>query len=138
MKVMIDTNIIIDVLTERQPFFPASHKILTLCEKKIIHGYITASTVTDIFYIVRRHTHDTELAYKCLGFLLNIIKILPVTNENILAAFVAKAKDFEDRLLAECALANGCSYIITRNLDDYKDFGVPLLTPEEAIAKFDK
>ncbi|MGN0587756.1 MAG: type II toxin-antitoxin system VapC family toxin [Oscillospiraceae bacterium] len=138
MKAMIDTNIIIDVLTEREPYFQKSHDVLSLCEKKMINGFVTASTITDIFYIVRRHTHNTEIAYKCLGFLLDIVKVLPVTNDNVVAAFMARSKDFEDRLLAECALANNCAYIITRNTDDFADFGVPLLTPDEAIKKFDK
>lgn len=138
MNVMIDTNIIIDVLTERESYFRESHDVLSLCEKKVVNGFVIASTITNIFYIVRRHTHDTELAYKCLGFLLDIVKVLPVTNENIVAAFMAKSKDFEDRLLAECALANNCAYIITRNTDDFADFGVQLLTPKEAIEKFDK
>ncbi|MGN0599676.1 MAG: PIN domain-containing protein [Oscillospiraceae bacterium] len=138
MKAMIDTNIIIDVLTEREPYFQESHKVLSLCENKKIIGYVTASTITDIFYVVRKYTHNTELAYKCLGHLLDIVKVLPVTNDNIVAAFIAKAKGFEDRLLAECAMANSCAYIITRNANDFSDFGVPLLTPKEAIEKFDK
>lgn len=52
MNVMIDTNIIIDVLTEREPYFRESHDVLSLCEKKVINGFVTASTITDIFYIV--------------------------------------------------------------------------------------
>lgn len=138
MKVMIDTNIILDVLTEREPFYIESRRVLSLCEDKAINGYVTASTVTDIFYIVHRYTHDKDKTYKCLGSLLDIVKIFPVTNENIVAAYLIKAKDFEDCLLAECAKSNGCAYIITRNPDDFAEFGVPLLSPEEAIKKFDK
>lgn len=138
MKAMIDTNIIIDVLTEREPYFQESHKVLSLCENRKIIGYVTASTITDIFYVVRKYTHNTDIAYQCLGNLLDIVKVLPVTNDNVVVAFIAKAKDFEDRLLAECAMANSCAYIITRNTNDFSDFGVPLLTPKEAIEKFDK
>ncbi len=136
MKAMIDTNIIIDVLTEREPFFAYSKRVLELCESKVINGFVTASAVTDIFYIVRRHTHDTELAYKCLGYLLDIVKVLPVTNENIISAFIAKAKDFEDRLLAECSVSNGCDCIITRNTADFSGFGVKLHTPQEIVEKY--
>lgn len=54
MKCMIDTNIIIDVLTQRQPFFDSSKEVLSLCEKKKILGFISASTATDIFYLTRK------------------------------------------------------------------------------------
>ena len=137
MKLMIDTNIIIDVLTEREPFFEGSKNVLKLCEQKAVSGFITASTVTDIFYLVRRHTHDVNAAYSCLGYLLNIVKILPVTNDNIISAYLIKAKDFEDCLLAECAKSNGCGGIVTRNKKDFEDFGVRLLSPEEAVQLFD-
>lgn len=138
MKLMIDTNIIIDVLTERESFFEESKSVLKLCEEKTILGFITASTVTDIFYLVRRHTHDVNAAYSCLGYLLNIVKILPVTNDNIVSAYLVKAKDFEDCLLAECAKSNGCGGIVTRNKKDFSEFGVQLFSPSEAVQLYSK
>jgi len=135
MKLMIDTNIFLDVLLERQPFFQASQTVLFLCEEKKVEGFLTASTVTDIFYLVRRHTHDIDIAYKSLGCILNIIKILPVTNEDIFVAYSKKAHDFEDCLLAVCAKKNNCSYIVTRNKKDFLDFDIPLLSPKELIDK---
>ncbi len=63
MKIMCDTNVIIDVLLEREPFIEDSYKILKLCEEHKIDGFVSASSVTDIFYLVRKYTHSTEQAY---------------------------------------------------------------------------
>lgn len=133
MKIMIDTNIILDVLLEREPFYEYSKAILELCEKRKIHGFISASSATDIFYLVRKALSSTEAAYDALGEILNIVKILTVTNDDVNKAFLQKAKDFEDCLLATCAKSNNCDAIITRNKKDFITFGITLFSPEEFI-----
>ena len=104
MRLMIDTNIILDVLLKREPFYTQSRTVLDLCEKRQISGFVSASSVTDIFYIIRRTLHDTEVTYKAIDLLLNIVGILDVTAEDVYSAFAKQAKDFEDCLLAECAI----------------------------------
>ena len=133
MKITIDTNIILDVLLEREPFYEYSKAILELCEKRKIHGFISASSATDIFYLVRKALSSTEAAYDALGEILNIVKILTVTNDDVNKAFLQKAKDFEDCLLATCAKSNNCDAIITRNKKDFITFGITLFSPEEFI-----
>lgn len=133
MKIMIDTNIILDVLLEREPFYEYSKAILELCEKRKIHGFISVSSATDIFYLVRKALSSTEAAYDALGEILNIVKILTVTNDDVNKAFLQKAKDFEDCLLATCAKSNNCDAIITRNKKDFMTFGITLFSPEEFI-----
>ena len=136
MRLMIDTNIFIDVLTERKPFFENSRNVLRLCEEKKVHGFLSASAVTDIFYLIHRHFHSTDMAYKQLGYLLDIVKVLTVTNEDVVNAYVQKAADFEDCLLATCAKSNECEAIVTRNKKDFSDFGIELLSPEELLSCF--
>ncbi len=138
MNLMVDTNIFIDVLTEREPFFQSSKEFLKLCEENIIHGFVSASSVTDIYYLVRRQLHSTELAYKSLGYVLDIVKILPVTNENVLDAYTKKASDFEDCLLATCAKSNKCNGIVTRNSKDFENFNIKLYAPENILASYCK
>ena len=133
MKIMCDTNIIIDVLLEREPFVEASYNALKLCEEHKIDGFVSASSVTDIYYLVKKYTHSTELAYKAIGKLLEIVKICSVTNNDVLIAFQQKAKDFEDCLVATCAKSIHCDYIVTRNKKDFEEFDIPLLTPEELL-----
>ncbi|MCR5685525.1 MAG: PIN domain-containing protein [Lachnospiraceae bacterium] len=133
MKLMIDTNIILDVLLERVPSYAGSKAILNMCEKNDITGFISASTATDIFYLVRKALGSTDEAYNALGHILNIVKVLNVTNNDVNTAFLKRAKDFEDCLLATCANSNKCDGIVTRNKKDFADFGIALFSPEEII-----
>ena len=134
MKCMIDTNVILDVFLDQEPFSAASGAVLSLCEAKKIHGYISASSATDIFYIVRKRLGNPDKAYEALGHVLNIVKVLTVTNDDVNTAFLKKAKDFEDCLLATCAVSSKCSAIVTRNKEDFRGFGIDLLSPEELLA----
>ncbi len=97
---------------------------------------MSASSVTDIYYLVKKYTHSTELAYKAIGKLLEIVKICSVTNNDVLIAFQQKAKDFEDCLVATCAKSIHCDYIVTRNKKDFEEFDIPLRTPEELLNNF--
>ena len=132
-RLMIDTNIFLDVLLQREPFFESSKAILKLCEDKKVHGFLSASSATDIFYIVRKGLQSTDAAYNALGSILDIVKILTVTNDDVLNAYMQKAADFEDCLLATCAKSNKCSAIVTRNKKDFKDFDIALMSPEELL-----
>ncbi len=133
MKIMCDTNVIIDVLLEREPFIEDSYKVLKLCEEHKIDGFVSASSVTDIYYLVRKYTHNTDMAYKAVGKLLEIAKVCGVTNNDILIAFQKKAKDFEDCLVATCAKSIHCDYIVTRNKRDFEGFDIPAFTPTEVL-----
>ncbi len=133
MKIMCDTNVIIDVLLEREPFVEDSYKVLQFCEEHKIDGFVCASSVTDIYYLVRKYTHSTDLAYKAVGKLLEIVKVCSVTHNDILNAFQKKAKDFEDCLVAICAKSIHCDCIATRNKRDFEEFCIPALTPTEIL-----
>lgn len=135
MRLMIDTNIFLDVLLRREPFFENSRSVLRLCEDRKVQGFLSASGATDIFYIVRKALQSTDAAYKALGAVLDIVKILTVTNDDVLEAFMRKAADFEDCLLAVCAKSNACAAIVTRNKKDFLDFGMTLLSPEELLKR---
>ena len=137
MKIMCDTNIFLDVLLEREPFVDDSSKILRLCEEHKLDGFVTASCITDIFYLVRKYTHSVNLAYKAIGKVLEIVKVCSVTNNDILMAFQQKATDFEDCLVATCAISIHCEYIITRNKKDFDAFDIPPLTPLELLKQLE-
>lgn len=133
MRLMIDTNIFLDVLAEREPFFKDSKAVLDLCENKRVQGFLSASSATDIFYLIRRQLHSVDLAYKALGSVLDIAKVLTVTNEDVLPAYLQRVSDFEDCLLATCTKANQCDAIVTRNKKDFLSFWITLLSPEELL-----
>ena len=133
---MIDTNIFLDVLAQREPFYETSRAVLDLCESKKVQGFLSASAVTDLFYLVHRQFHSAELAYQALGSVLDIVKVLTVTNDDVLNAYIERASDFEDCLLATCAKSNKCDAIVTRNKKDFLAFGITLLSPAELLELF--
>ena len=138
MRLMIDTNILLDVLIRREDFYDHSKAVLTLCEEHTVQGFISASAVTDIFYITRKALESIEDTYKVISSVLNIVRILTVTNDDVLNAFQVKTKDFEDCLMATCAKSNKCDGIVTRNKKDFLTFGVVLYSPEELLKQFGK
>ena len=137
MKLMIDTNILLDVLIHREPFYDDSRAILKLCEDRYVNGFVSASAVTDIFYITRKALGSVEDTYRVISNILNIVKILTVTNDDVVTAFQIKAKDFEDCLMATCAKSNKCDGIVTRNRRDFLGFGITLYSPEELLLLFE-
>lgn len=138
MRLMIDTNILLDVLIHRDDFYENSKAVLKLCEDRFAQGFVSASAITDIFYITRKALGSTEDTYRIVGSILNIVKILTVTNEDVMNAFQMKAKDFEDCLMATCAKSNKCDCIVTRNKKDFLTFGVTLYSPEALLQLFDE
>ncbi len=134
MRYLIDTNIILDVFLAQEPFLETSKAVLKLCENRKIAGFISASSATDLFYVVRSRLHSTEKAYEALRHVLNIVGILDVTGDDVQTAFLKRAKDFEDCLLAVCARSGRCDAIVTRNTRDFEFFDIRILTPEELLA----
>ena len=133
---MIDKNMVLVVLTrEGDPQAPSS-AVPRKCEDRTWKGFVTASTITDIFYLTRRALHSTEETYKVVGHILNLFKGLTVTNDDVLTAFQARATDVEDCLLATCAKSNKCDGIVTRNKKDFLTFGITLYSPEEFLDLF--
>ena len=129
MRVMIDTNVLLDVMLEREPFLKDSEFFLRLCEEKKIDGVVSASCLKDIFYLVRRHTGSKEDAYRVIGKILDIVSVASVTQDDIMSAFQSRAKDFEDAVVVYSAISNQCHCIVTRNVSDYEDFGIEAIEP---------
>ena len=138
MRLMIDTNIVLDVLLRRESLYDTSKAVLSLCEERKVQGFVSASAVTDIFYLTRKALGSLDDTYRIISSLLNIVKVLTVTNGDVIHAFQQKAKDFEDCLLATCAKSNQCDCIVTRNKKDFITFGVTLYSPEELLMLFEQ
>ena len=86
MNWMIDTNVILDVLLKREPFFEASSAVLRQCENREVQGYVSASAVTDIFYLTHKALGSIDETYRLIDALLNTVRVLTVTNEDVLLA----------------------------------------------------
>ena len=135
-KVLIDTDVILDVFLDRKPFVDNSKEILELCFRKRINGFITAVIVANTYYITQsREGHD--IAIDSIKVLMKIVKILPIDERIIVKALHSKFKDFEDALQNFAAIENGkITTIITRNVKDYKYSSIVVLTPEEYLKVF--
>ena len=129
MKVLIDTNFIIDALLGREPFFEHSNKVIQICAAKKAESYIAAHTVTNLFYILRKHFTNDECRDVILS-LFDIFEIVAIDKENLVRSLNKKNfKDFEDCLQNECAMESDVDYIITRNTEDFKNSEIVVLTP---------
>lgn len=132
MKILLDTNIIIDNALEREPFWDASEQVLSLIEQGTIAGYISASTVSDLYYIIRKaRGRDWTLTY--LNQLVTFCQIATVNQAVISMAFTSNFKDFEDSIQYSTALVNQLDAIITRNPQDFPIVTPRILTPDQLI-----
>ena len=128
-RVLIDTNIIIDIATRREPFFEHSSKILELAIEKKIIGYVSASAVTDIVYILQKENGKIN-TIQFLKELFEYIDILGVDKTIIINALNSNWKDFEDAVQGNVAKENSLDLIITRNTKDFvKMKGVQIVDP---------
>jgi predicted nucleic acid-binding protein len=133
MKAIVDINIIIDALASRAPFNKDAEKIILLAAEKTIRAAVTASTASDIYYLMRKHLKSPLLASKELKKLFSIVDIVPVERADCLKAFDTGIKDYEDSLLAVCAAHWKASCIITRNVKDFAGAEVKAVSPGEFL-----
>lgn len=133
MKVLLDTNIILDVILQRQPFFTFAFEILKLSDAGELESYITSNSITDIFYVLRKHFNNVDDRKKAVKHILNMVDIVSVTKTDIFKSFELEYTDFEDALQTQCAKKVKANYIITRNVKDFKDKSIDAVTPERFI-----
>lgn len=131
MKVMFDTNIILDILLNRQPFCEMSARVIDLSATGIIEGYISASAITDIYYIAYKTIKDKRNVYSLLEKLLQIVSVAGVTEAEIFAALKSDWNDFEDAVQYFSARNIEVSYIVTRNRKDYLSGDIEVMEPQE-------
>ena len=130
MKILVDTNIIIDTLTSREPFKEDAEQIFLLAANQIEDMYIAASSATDIYYLVRKYLHSTEKAKSVMSKLYELFHILDVTSADCQEALSSEVNDYEDAVISCCANRNHMDYIVTRNIRDYEKSRIQAILPE--------
>lgn len=133
MKILVDTNIIIDALTSREPFREDAEQIFLLAANQIEDMYITASSATDIYYLIRKHLHSTEQAKNVMAKLYELFCILDVTCTDCQEALSSEVNDYEDAVISCCAYRNHIDYIVTRNIKDYEKSKIQAILPDRFI-----
>lgn len=132
MKLLIDTNVILDMIFKRKNC-DSSVRLFQKIRLWKMEAWITASSVTDLFYIIRKETHDTDQTYMIMENIFKLVSILAVTEKDIKEAFKERWKDFEDCVQYMTGKNNWIDYIITANEKDYRFASLPVITPDSWI-----
>ena len=133
MRVLLDTNVVLDVLLDRKAFVAESLAIVDLVERGAVTGLLCATTITTLAYLAGK-TVGKQQATVQIRQLLSLFEIAPVTRAVLDGALASKAADFEDAVLAEAAHQAGAQAIITRNLRDFAHSPVRAHTPAQWLA----
>ncbi|WP_066382122.1 PIN domain-containing protein [Anabaena sp. CA = ATCC 33047] len=133
MRVLIDTNIVLDYLLEREPFFQDAEALFNKIGSGQVIGYVSATTVTDIFYIARRQTRNVELARQAISTTLTVMVICSVNQAILEAALSSGLSDFEDAVQIACAVALRLDAIATRDQQGFLGSPVPVLSVRQLL-----
>ncbi len=134
MKVLIDTNVLLDVLSDRAPYAAASSKVLKLCEIGKIEGYISALSVPNIVYIMRKELEPRRIK-EILGQVSLILGIADLKGDDLKKAAELDFGDYEDALQSVAAKRIRADYIVTRNIKDFNGSRVTAIKPEELLER---
>lgn len=133
MVILVDTNILMDVIANREPYAEYGKKILEKCAKREITGIMAAHSIPNLFYILRKDFSQEERR-TLLKNLCSIFRISDLNTKKILAALDNdEFLDFEDCLQEECAVEELADYIVTRNSDDFIKSRVKAIQPDELL-----
>ncbi len=133
MKVLIDTNVIIDALTSREPWNENAETIFIMAANHMMDMYITASSATDIYYLVRKYLHSADQAKQVMEKLYSLVGILTVSAAECIDALASSVSDYEDAVVERVSVKANMDYIITRNVKDYQQGMVKAISPNDFI-----
>jgi predicted nucleic acid-binding protein len=136
MQVLVDLNVIIDVLQNRQPFYEDSASVVDAVARGEAVGWLAAHSVTTLFYVISR-TRNRETAVQAVTGLLESFAVAKVDDTIIHEALSLGWKDFEDAVQMASASAEGIDYLITRNIKDFQSGPVPVIQPAAFLALLD-
>ena len=136
MKLLIDTNVVLDVLLRREPFSKTAAEVLNLTQRDEVREYVSASAITDIYYIANKQMKDRDAVRDLLKRLLMIVSVAAVSEREIQNALNLAWGDFEDSVQYSVALLNEMDGIVTRNPSDYQEANMRIWLPEQALELF--
>jgi len=128
--VFVDTNVILDVLLQNEGFWQDSSKVFRLAELGQIRACVSASSITDIFYVIRKKL-TTQVARDAIEKLLRLFVIVGVDGDDLQGALKLPINDLEDALQAWIAKKANAEALITRDTDGFGSIDIPVITPAE-------
>jgi predicted nucleic acid-binding protein len=120
---------------EREPFKKDAEELFAVIDSGQIIGFVTATTLTDIFYIARKHTHSLELAREAVSSTLDTMTICPVNRNVLEAAFASGLTDFEDAVQIYSAIAQNLDAIVTRDTKGFVSSTIPVYSVQELLKR---
>lgn len=131
MRVLFDTNVLLDALLAREPFVKDAAFLLESIEAGKVTGFISATTVTDVHYLVGRQTKSSELAIAAVNRLLALMEICTVDRGALEQAIILNLPDFEDAVQIACAITSNIEVIATRDVKGFAGSCIPALSPSD-------
>ncbi|MCM1577270.1 MAG: PIN domain-containing protein [Ruminococcus sp.] len=133
MKILMDTNVLIDNLLKRDPFYKQSDEIIEMCINGDVRGFLAAHSITNAFYVMRKD-YSEDKRREMLLEMCRIFEVVGIDGDKLRVCLGKNSfKDFEDCLQSECAVNCGADYIITRNIKDFSESSVKAVSPEEFL-----
>lgn len=130
MKILFDTNVVLDLLLDRDPFSDTAARLFSRADEGDITGFINATTVTTVHYLARRTVGDRR-ARREIGNLIDLFDVAPVNLTVLEGALESRFTDFDDAVMYHAALNVNAEGIVTRNVGDFKRAKIPVYTPDE-------
>jgi predicted nucleic acid-binding protein len=136
MKVVIDNNVVIDALKPRQPFDTEAKEVFRAFGKEQFEPYVTANSLTDIFYVLRRgEIANAKKAKAVIANLMSVVNVIPLTEADCGDALELPMNDFEDAIVSVCAKKVNADYIVSRDEEFINsESEVPLITPSQLLS----
>ena len=138
MTAVIDTCVVIDVLQNREPFSKAALDVFLAVSNRKFRGVLTAKSIMDIYYIIRRSLHDEQKTRVAVNKLFVLFDIADTFSADCRIAMSSPTSDYEDAVMIETAKRIGAYCIVTRNLSDYGKSSVTVFSPEEFLQELEK
>ncbi len=132
MRILFDTNVVLDVLLDREPFSSTSAKLFSKVESGEIAGYVCATTITTIHYLARK-VIGVDSAMEEIVKLMQLFEVAPVNHAVLDSAILSGFTDFEDAVVHESAIYKEVQGIVTRDLNGFKKSKIQVYSPEELL-----
>ena len=136
MKVLFDTDVLLDLMLDRQPFAEAAAELASRVERGELEGCLAAGTVTTLHYLARKVLGEKAVR-EAMVDLLALFEVAPVNRAVLQSALGLPFADFEDAVLHEAARQARAEAIVTRNLDDFRKSQLPVYAPDELLSALD-
>ena len=135
MRTLFDTCVAVDVLQRREPFWKDSYAAFLAVANRRAQGFLTAKSLTDIYYLTHRQTHNDAETRNVISALLVVFDLLDTTAFDCCKALLSDTADYEDAVMIETAVRSGMDCVVTRNSRDYKRAPLPVYAPSEFLER---